>query len=293
MRSKTMSQQKIEANRQNALKSTGPKTPIGKAYSRRNSLKHGLLAKTLFTDFPVQKEEPDEFVELAEQLHHLYKPVGKAEELEVERITFCWWRFKRAARYENAEIHFELGSVAIRGHVSSVREIMNPTHRALTSLLGSATTEIEATGAISAELREKIFAVDPTFFERWAELQAAAKQQHDDYLAQEWRVSSAVVRKVVSKRPKLQAEHAKVIMLAMTKFVIESIVSWSQGVFDSILNMEFDRHAIPNRDALDKLLRYETAIERNLSRALDRLDRLQRRRKGELIPPSVNVHLSQ
>jgi hypothetical protein len=52
------------------------------------------------------------------------------------------------------------------------------------------------------------------------------------------------------------------------------------------------QHAIPDRDALDRILRYETAIERNLGRALNRLERLQRRRKGEPIPPPVSVRLT-
>jgi len=33
------------ANRQNAQKSTGPKTPQGKAAASQNSIKHGLLAR--------------------------------------------------------------------------------------------------------------------------------------------------------------------------------------------------------------------------------------------------------
>ena len=43
----------------------------------------------------------------------------------------------------------------------------------------------------------------------------------------------------------------------------------------------FVEHLLPNREALDKILRYEPTIERSLGRALDRLERLQRRRKGE------------
>jgi len=39
------------------------------------------------------------------------------------------------------------------------------------------------------------------------------------------------------------------------------------------------KHVIPNRDDLDRILRYETATDRSLSRALDRLERLQRRRR--------------
>ena len=42
-----VSERKLQANRENAKKSTGPKTVRGKAYSRRNALKHGLLATSL------------------------------------------------------------------------------------------------------------------------------------------------------------------------------------------------------------------------------------------------------
>ncbi len=42
---------------------------------------------------------------------------------------------------------------------------------------------------------------------------------------------------------------------------------------------------------LERILRYETANERALTRALDRLERLQRLRKGEYVPAPVTVTL--
>jgi hypothetical protein len=39
------SEKQVQANRQNVLKSTGPKTLEGKAAVRHNAVKHGLLAK--------------------------------------------------------------------------------------------------------------------------------------------------------------------------------------------------------------------------------------------------------
>jgi hypothetical protein len=45
-----------------------------------------------------------------------------------------------------------------------------------------------------------------------------------------------------------------------------------------------DLEAILQEETLDRLLRAEAAADRSLSRAMDRLDRLQRRRKGEPVP---------
>jgi hypothetical protein len=44
--------------------------------------------------------------------------------------------------------------------------------------------------------------------------------------------------------------------------------------------------------AVDGMIRYEAAAERSLSKALDRLETLQRRRRGEAPPPRLNVNLS-
>ena len=43
------SYRQIEANRRNALRSTGPKTDAGKQVSRRNALRHGLTAETVLS----------------------------------------------------------------------------------------------------------------------------------------------------------------------------------------------------------------------------------------------------
>jgi hypothetical protein len=41
------SYRQIDANRRNALRSTGPKTEAGKQVSRCNALRHGLTAETV------------------------------------------------------------------------------------------------------------------------------------------------------------------------------------------------------------------------------------------------------
>jgi hypothetical protein len=50
---------------------------------------------------------------------------------------------------------------------------------------------------------------------------------------------------------------------------------------------------LPPSDAADKIMRYETHLERQLHRAMDQLERLQRQRRGEAVPPPLNINLGR
>ena len=80
---KVVSEKQRRANRQNAKKSTGPKTAAGKARASRNALKHGLLAKDVVitgTDFNENRAEFDAF--LADLCAEL-KPQGLVTKLVI------------------------------------------------------------------------------------------------------------------------------------------------------------------------------------------------------------------
>lgn len=74
--SKTMSLQQIEANRRNALKSTGPQTPEGKAAVSLNALKHGLFARQVVVRGHNLKESREEFESFYRQYYEHLAPVG-------------------------------------------------------------------------------------------------------------------------------------------------------------------------------------------------------------------------
>jgi CRISPR/Cas system-associated endonuclease Cas1 len=50
--------------------------------------------------------------------------------------------------------------------------------------------------------------------------------------------------------------------------------------------------SIPKKDELDRLLRYEGAIERQFYRAMNQLERLQRLRSGDKVPALVEVDVN-
>ncbi len=91
------SQKQMKANRRNARRSTGPKTPEGKARSRLNALKHGLLAQDLI----LSEEDPDLFIELLEALEAELQPSGLLEQMLLHEIASARWRLRRLLRVES------------------------------------------------------------------------------------------------------------------------------------------------------------------------------------------------
>jgi hypothetical protein len=90
------SDKQSEANRRNALKSTGPRTPEGKDAVRLNALKHGLLSQELL----LPGEDPATLKELSERLVAELRPEGELEILLVEEIIAAYWRLRRLRKVE-------------------------------------------------------------------------------------------------------------------------------------------------------------------------------------------------
>ena len=105
------SDKKAQANRQNALKSTAPKTPEGKAAVRLNALKHGLLSQEIL----LPGEDEEALRELGQNLRAELQPVGELESLLVDRIIASYWRLRRLGRVEAGIFAWDLyGDLARR-----------------------------------------------------------------------------------------------------------------------------------------------------------------------------------
>jgi len=79
-----------------AGRSTGPKTPEGKARSARNALKHGLRARK----YVLCDESPEEFREYRAALMQELAPLGSLETFHANRIAQATWRLNRCMTAE-------------------------------------------------------------------------------------------------------------------------------------------------------------------------------------------------
>jgi len=81
----------IEANRRNALKSTGPRTPQGKAAVSMNSLRHGLRARTVV----LPGENREEFNRLCDDLEREWGPESRTARFYLEQMAVSQWKLTR------------------------------------------------------------------------------------------------------------------------------------------------------------------------------------------------------
>jgi hypothetical protein len=279
---RVVSIRKAEANRRNALKSTGPRTQKGKENSRRNAVKHGLFARHWMA-FQLLGESSEEYETLLNDLLEQYQPIGRAEELEVERITICWWKLKRVSRYEDSVNHVGVRDIGRKelARQEEYCQTLDKEEENIIRELQDAKDQIETTGEVPQNLKQKVFAPRPKFESLWSTFERAAQDQLRN---------PSLSRKLKAMSPEERSCILAWLTITNTiKFVKELGEFRATGVREVVLA----QHVIPDRDVLDRILRYETAIERNLNRALERLERLQRRRKGEPVLPPVSVRLTQ
>ena len=93
-----------EASRLNGAKSHGPITPQGKENSSRNSLRHGLTAKSML----VNSENREVFDKHAEAYYDKFEPSHHVDCNFVDEMIVCHWRQRRAWSYEAALLDIEM-----------------------------------------------------------------------------------------------------------------------------------------------------------------------------------------
>ena len=326
-RKRPVSERRIKANRRNAIRSTGPKTARGKRVVARNAIKHGFLAREVVIATGDGEETLEEFHTLIERLWDYYEPLGVVEESLVQTIATCWWRKARVIRAENGEIRRRLDTVAVdRAFRSSDRVNLDLLlmkmdlslyragnradetvstgdrwtamqgaqsnlrgHRSglayLSALLQKAKNEFAIDGYISEKIRKEIFLA----FCFWDCLFAlTCLYAGPSETKGEGQTTEPLDDKQVAKR------YAEVVALIDNQLEMVNVFEGYALEREKLKgNAEARSFSLPPAEATDKLLRYEAHLDRQLYRAMDQLERVQRQRRGENVPPPLNINLGK
>jgi hypothetical protein len=258
-----ISEKKLEANRANAQKSTGPRTDEGKRASRMNAVSHGLLAQTVVITAGDYQEDEQAFAEVLEGLREDFTPVGVAEDLEVQTIARCYWRRMRAARYEDGAVRMRTGTLreteedrredhfdwALRSGTTLERSSRGI--QFLIDTLEEAKQRLVREGRGSVENHE---ALEKYFPDEFVPPHKDEKQMNEQQTMDK---VDELLRQLCPLRDKVAARE------------------------ELHLESKIGAAALPGPGAVDKLIRYETSNDRQLDRALQRLEAMQARRRKQ------------
>ena len=100
-----------QSNRRNAQRSTGPRTPQGKAAVRFNALTFGLRSRNML----LPTENHDEYEQLWEELAAEWQPETPTEKLYLEQMAASQWLLIRNAR---SEFEIAVAALPIGQHVA-------------------------------------------------------------------------------------------------------------------------------------------------------------------------------
>src|SRR6516164_9724791 len=129
------SYRQIEANRRNALMSTGPKTEAGKHSSRRNAVRHGLRAETVIGAL----EDAEDYKAFEAAIIADYDAQSAVERELVLRLASVLWRLRRATVMETGL--FEIQATHLRDYRHSGSNLLSPPYPAIIQVFARANSD--------------------------------------------------------------------------------------------------------------------------------------------------------
>ena len=137
----------LQANRVNALKSTGPRTEEGKRISRRNALRHGLTAETVIDGL----EDTEDYRGFEAAIIADYDAETTVERELVLRLASLLWRLRRIIAIETDL--FQIQAEILRDRRNTVRNTVTTTHGELLDRAPEVLTPAKAIASTAAAPR--------------------------------------------------------------------------------------------------------------------------------------------
>jgi len=258
------SPQRIEANRRNAKLSTGPKTAAGKKAVSQNAYKHGLTAMTAIVE---KYENPDQFRKLFGDLCESYAPVGAIEFELVEEIALCIWRRRRARSAEASAIHETTKTEAKRLIMKSALD--DPPVIKAFCLRVPIEDRVDRLKNVIDQLGE--------ICEQFNQTQQLDERSR--FILGDFRDCDELIR--------LSEDDPTTFTRALRNRLQMLHTSFNIAIPLGPALLPVPDTQLPEDSSLDKILRYETTINRRMYQAMNHLERLQRQREGEHIPAPI------
>jgi hypothetical protein len=290
---KKVTPRKAAANKRNAARSNGPKSERGKFFASRNAVTHGIFAPGML----LPGENKKEFDQLWNERVSSHCPVGSGEFHRVESLV---WHEVREKRRRLAET----GVVAkLLADQNAKAEMLASTHipqynGAVTALKRLKETEgqINSTGCVSTENIEWLgklpYGDELKNFLNAIELVQSVRQKGGDRAGAEMHAETEAGRPTRDDddgtTPEVEWNLARAYLLEVLnslKTLIEGerfyhgqqMVQRSEGQRNALL--------VPHEAELDRLMRYEKHLSSQYDRDELALERMQRLRRGEDVPP--------
>src|SRR5262245_23212416 len=184
------SYRQVEANRRNALKSTGPKAEAGKQVSRCNAVRHRLTAETVLGDL----EDAKDYKAFEAAITADYDAQSAVERELVLRLAGLLWRLRRAQTMETGL--FEIQAEHLNSYRETRKSLPNPReviHAVFERAdLGHHNSDVSAKGLVRATCPSAIKSSNPRIefaccFLRLANLPNFALDRLSRYEATLWR----------------------------------------------------------------------------------------------------------
>ena len=166
----------IRANRENAQKSTGPKSEAGKDRVKNNALKHGMRSRD---GLVLPQEDP---AELELRLREWIEDWNPANAIERELVTLAArasWALERTERYEAALLSQRVREALPRSRARRMEAVGGLAHKLFAQVSQSPTsTEADYPAAIVAALEDSPEGVR-WMLDRWGEFRVLIDTDHD------------------------------------------------------------------------------------------------------------------
>ncbi len=270
-------------------KATGPRTELGKERASRNAIKHGVFSKVVL----LKGEPQNEYERLWAEFREALQPEGAAEEHLVEKLVNTAWRQRRLLLAESAEIRKNTEFFnwdrqnRERGDDESIASLFDAFERP--GLIEKIHTPgpLERSLELLSELQEQIKVNGLDEKRDTALLDEIYGDKAEGRLHKAYRIwlhTSGVREKERAREGCASQEQCRRKVLKEIEQEIRRLRRYHQ--------LEVFRHNVPDAPGLDRLLRYEASLERNFDRTMSQLERLQRMRLGQPVPPPIKVSVS-